>query len=680
MRWKAFFFEKKFKECDDSDSSDYKDEETEKCTYGFKSPRTPPQNIHMNAFESDMYEMIHKVEFNYRPNDFQRQLRSDIRDIRSSNQLLIAADKSNNLYELSTAQYNKLLHDNVTKSYKKCDTNTKSNIDIEAKKIAENLKLDDRIESMASKPAFVTLKDHKPNFQNSPTCRLINPAKSEIGHVSKTILESIVSKVSAATGYNQWRNTASVIDWFKKIPCKRQHRFIKFDICDFYPSITESLLDKALDFAKSMVDISDTEIDIIKHARKSLLFSEGDTWMKKDGDGLFDVTMGSFDGAEVCELVGLYLLSKLTPLLGNESVGLYRDDGLAAVRCRSGRRLDTLRKNISAILKEEGLSITCEANLIVTDYLDATFNLESGKHSPFRKENNKPLYINKKSNHPETIIKELPKMINRRVSDLSHDENEFNKAKPVYEAALEQSGFASKMCYEKPPAEKKRTRNRKSIWFNPPYSSSVKTNIGKLFLNMIKKHFPPTHRYAKIFNRHTLRLSYSCMPNVDAIIKQHNNFLLKPASVTENNATCNCRVANDCPLDGMCLTPAITYSATVTTKPSNVESIYYGLCEPPFKDRYGGHVYTFKHIEKRASSELSKFIWKLKEKAVDHSIKWAIALRSHNYRNGSRRCDLCLTEKMLIARSKHPKILNERSELISKCRHRNKFLLRNLRD
>ena len=118
MRWKAFFFEKKFKECDDSDSSDDKDEETEKCTYAFKSPRTPPQNIHMNAFESDMYEMIHKVEFNYRPNDFHRKLRSDIRDIRSSNQLLIAADKSNNLHELSTAQYNKLLHDNVTKSYK----------------------------------------------------------------------------------------------------------------------------------------------------------------------------------------------------------------------------------------------------------------------------------------------------------------------------------------------------------------------------------------------------------------------------------------------------------------------------------------------------------------------------------------------------------------------------------
>ena len=201
-----------------------------------------------------------------------------------------------------------------------------------------------------------------------------------------------------------------------------------------------------------------------------------------------------------------------------------------------------------------------------------------------------------------------------------------------------------------------------------------------MFLNMIKRHFPPTHRYAKIFNRHTLRLSYSCMPNVDAIIKQHNNYLLKPATANENTVTCNCRVARECPLDGMCLTPAITYSATVTTKPNNAEHIYYGLCEPSFKARYGGHVYSFKHIEARASSELSNFIWKLKERGVDYSIKWAIVLKSQKYRNGSRRCDLCLTEKMLIARSKHPRILNERSELISKCRHQNKFLLQNLRD
>ena len=63
---------------------------------------------------------------------------------------------------------------------------------------------------------------------------------------------------------------------------------------------------------------------------------------------LFDVTMDSFDGAELCELVGLYLLHKLEPLIGTQNTGLYRDDGLTAIRSQSARRLDRLRKDIIA--------------------------------------------------------------------------------------------------------------------------------------------------------------------------------------------------------------------------------------------------------------------------------------------------------------------------------------------
>ena len=73
--------------------------------------------------------------------------------------------------------------------------------------------------------------------------------------------------------------------------------------------------------------------------------------------------MGSYDGPEVCELVGLYLLSKLTDFLEEGRVGLYRDDGLAAVVSRSGRLLDQLRKRILKIFEAEGLSITIEINL-----------------------------------------------------------------------------------------------------------------------------------------------------------------------------------------------------------------------------------------------------------------------------------------------------------------------------
>ena len=129
--------------------------------------------------------------------------------------------------------------------------------------------------------------------------------------------------------------------------------------------------------------------------------------------------MGSFDGAEVCELVGLYLLDKLSKLLGKDNVGLYRDDGLTAVKSTSGPVLDKMRKNIITLFKNEGLGITIDTNLIETDFLDVTFNLTTGKFFPYRKPNNIPLYINVKSNHPPSIIKDLPKMINKRLSDLS---------------------------------------------------------------------------------------------------------------------------------------------------------------------------------------------------------------------------------------------------------------------
>ena len=106
--------------------------------------------------------------------------------------------------------------------------------------------------------------------------------------------------------------------------------FINFDIVDFYPSISEELLCEALSFASNYVPITDNEKSIIIQAKSSVLFSQNKTWCKKTSSSLFDVTMGSFDGAETCELVGLYLLSKLPPEYSTE-VGLYRDDGLAAL-------------------------------------------------------------------------------------------------------------------------------------------------------------------------------------------------------------------------------------------------------------------------------------------------------------------------------------------------------------
>ena len=129
--------------------------------------------------------------------------------------LLIPADKTTNLYKVTPQQYGKLLAENINKTYKKSERNTVLQVNREAKDIAKSFNLDDRIEGYTEKSAFVTLKDHKDGFQNNPKCKLINPAKSEIGKVSKKILDSINSHVRKKTDLIQWRNTSEVINWFK---------------------------------------------------------------------------------------------------------------------------------------------------------------------------------------------------------------------------------------------------------------------------------------------------------------------------------------------------------------------------------------------------------------------------------------------------------------------------------
>ena len=104
---------------------------------------------------------------------------------------------------------------------------------------------------MAKKEAFITLKDHKENFASNLPCRLINPAKSEMGEISKRILDDILTNVKQKTSVNLWKNTAAVTNWFSRINRKQDCTFICFDIVDFYLSISGDLLNRALDFAGS---------------------------------------------------------------------------------------------------------------------------------------------------------------------------------------------------------------------------------------------------------------------------------------------------------------------------------------------------------------------------------------------------------------------------------------------
>ena len=118
---------------------------------------------------------------------------------------------------------------------------------------------------------------------------------------------------------------------------------------------------------------------------------------------------------------------------------------------------------------------------------------------------------------------------------------------------------------------------------------------------------------------------------------------------------------------------SVVYIATVT--PAKGEKFHYkGLSDDKFKNRYNDHNKSLKNPKYRKSTELSKAIWDLKDKNISYKIDWKIITRAASYKSGSKSCNLCLTEKLCILEK--PKSINKRSEMISKCRHMNKFLLK----
>ena len=168
IRWKTFFFLNPDIEAEDKE------------TYGFKSTKSPPHIPELKDFEDGMLHLVQSVDFKHVNKPFQKQLSKDITNIKSGNKLYVAADKTTNYYKVEPTTYNKLMEQNITKDYKKAPPSSIKRNTIEDKKIAFKLDISDRIDTTANKEAFITLKDHKPNFNNNPACRLINPCKSEL--------------------------------------------------------------------------------------------------------------------------------------------------------------------------------------------------------------------------------------------------------------------------------------------------------------------------------------------------------------------------------------------------------------------------------------------------------------------------------------------------------------------
>ena len=170
--------------------------------------------------------------------------------------IIVPANKTINYYKMEKDSYKELLNNNITKEYKKVDSNVTDDISKGDKAAAERLEIDDRLYCTQKRDAFITLKDHKQNFINNPKCRVINPCKSELGMVSKQMLVKITSAVKVKSHLQQWKNTDAVIDWFSKLDNKAKMHFVQFDVVNFYASITPTIVENAITFATKMLVIS----------------------------------------------------------------------------------------------------------------------------------------------------------------------------------------------------------------------------------------------------------------------------------------------------------------------------------------------------------------------------------------------------------------------------------------
>ena len=310
-------------------------------------------------------------------------MKKEVNEIKNSKELIIPADKTANMYKIKPETYEKMLHNNITKDYRKSNNNIVKEINKEAKSISEKFKISDRVNVMPEKNAFITIKDHKENFDNDPKCRLINPTKSEIGKISKVIIQNINSKIREKSNLLQWRSTQEAIEWFENIETKNKKELIQCDIESFYPSISENLLKKSLAFAEKFVTITNKERNTIMHARKTILKNNDETWIKKEG--LFDVGMGANDSAEVAELVGLMLLWNIRELIPEIQFGLYRDDGLGVMKTGKGCHTENIKKKLIKIFKDNELKIDIKMRLQKADFLDVTFDLYDGTYKPYKK-------------------------------------------------------------------------------------------------------------------------------------------------------------------------------------------------------------------------------------------------------------------------------------------------------
>ncbi|GAB1599935.1 GATA zinc finger domain-containing protein 14-like, partial [Argonauta hians] len=552
----------------------------------FKSRRTPPFDKDLEAFERDLLKLVSDLKFKGNILSTDPHLAGLSRTLklwRSSDELIVRSDKTNNLYLVPIDRYLQLLRNELLNSYRTVPETTLTDINKELYDVFERRGLLGKTEPVSAREPRILLKDHKANFSSNPSVRLICPSSSDIGLLSKAILDRILPVIQRncpdldSGQLKLWNDTWDALDWFNDLQGRGSLSFVQFDLVSYYQSVTPQLLESALGFASEFSDLAEDEARVIRLARKTIISFDGKLWARKDTQDLFNVAMGSSDSAQVTDLIGLLVLRTLGTALGaGVSGGLYRDDGLLVVRDASRVELERIRKKIRESLEPLGLSATFALEEKVVNFLDAALYLDSGRFTPYRKPNECTRYVSAASNHPPKVLEAIPQSIGKRLSKLSADEETFNLFKASYQDALTAAGHRTPLVFNpedhegsdtqrtfviplngqnssaplrssnwatqqdgsntnsRPrgrrqrsssnrPSGHSRNQNNGSAWFTPPFNKGITVSLAKCFFGLIDKHFPRGHRLANTLNRHSLRFSYSVMPNMETMLNRTNN-------------------------------------------------------------------------------------------------------------------------------------------------------------
>ena len=169
------------------------------------------------------------------------------------------------------------------------------------------------------------------------------------------------------------------------------------------------------------------------------------------------------------------------------------------------------------------------------------------------------------------------------------------------------------------------------------------------------------------------------MPNIKSIVNAHNKHVIyKTDNLSDQSKIkCNCRNKSKCPLNNQCLSENVLYTATITSNLPNYDAKkYVGVTAPQWKYRFYNHNSSFNSQKHKSSTQLSKAVWHVKGEGGIPQIEWGIVKHLAAYTPSSKRCQLCIGEKLYILENESS-LLNKRDELVSKCRHENKYLLKN---